>query len=58
MSLTVRVLTFLMGHDGAVAVYSHVLGRALHSIIAAMRKTKHNHAFATGLGTDLSLPCD
>ena len=50
VSLTVRVLTFLLGKDAAVAVYPHMLGRAVHSVVAAMRKTKHNTAFSTGLG--------
>lgn len=38
------------GGRGAIVEYKHILGRALHTVISAMRKTKHNPAFAAGLG--------
>ena len=58
VSLAVRVLTSLLGGQeggggGGVAMvvaYQHVLGRALHTTLAALRKTKQNSAFTTGLG--------
>ena len=50
VSLAVRVMTFVLGQDGGVTAFPHMLGRAVHSIIAAMRKTKQNTAYATGLG--------
>lgn len=50
VSLAVQVLTVLLGTEGAIVAYPHVLGRALHTIVATMRNTKLNHAFSTGLG--------